>query len=262
MTKVGVYAPTYNVAKYVGAMIDSINKQTFVDWKLAIIDDGSTDGSYEVALKAADDDSRIIVERRESHDGRIGRIKNETIKLLGDVDYLVSVDSDDLIPKDTLKIFSEFLDNNPDVGALCGNFICFNDEGKRWVFPHVANSGGFDSDILLRYMCYFPLRFYRKKFYDKIGGYDNELTSAIDYDMALKLDEVTTIKRIKEPISYYYRQHDIQVSTRARPEQDSNARKALEAAIERRGLNCKVIGDRPPFRLEEIRESAHFIWGK
>lgn len=259
MTKIGIYAPTYNTAEHVGEMIESIKAQTFQDWKLAIIDDGSSDNSYEAALKAADGDERIIVRKKDKHDGRIGRIKNETISLLGEVKYLASVDSDDIIPPKTLEIFAKFLDDNPDIGAACGNFICFDKDGNKWTFPHVANSGEFNKDILLKYMCYFPLRFYRKTYYDQIGGYDNELTSAIDYDLALKLSEVCKIKRIKDPISYYYRQHSIQVSTRARPEQDQNAKTALERALKRRGLNMKVVNNSPPFQLQE---EEHFIWGQ
>jgi glycosyltransferase involved in cell wall biosynthesis len=145
MAKVGVYAPTYNVAPYIDEMIKSIQSQTFQDWVLGIIDDGSTDGSYEAAVEAKGDDDRIIVKRKDDHDGRMSRIKNETIALLGDVDYLASVDSDDIIPPNTIQVFSDFLDKNPDVGAACGNFVCFNAEGKQWTFPHVANSGEFDS---------------------------------------------------------------------------------------------------------------------
>jgi glycosyltransferase involved in cell wall biosynthesis len=266
MSKIGVYAPTYNVGKYIKEMIESIKKQSFQDWEIAIIDDGSSDNSYQEALSAANNDPRITIVRRDNHDGRIGYIKNETIKLFkGNPTYQVSVDSDDKIPDNTLEIFNNFMDNNPDVGAACGNFICFNDQGDTWTFPHVANSGEFNSNTLLEYMCYFPLRFYRREVYLKVGGYDNNLTSAIDYDLALKFDEVTKIKRIKEPINYLYRQHGIQVSTRARPEQDLNAKKALEAALKRRGMEFKVLNDKPPFMLASTNNSEvkrHFIWGK
>lgn len=260
MSKVGIYAPTWKTALYVGEMIKSIQAQTYQDWVLGIIDDASDDNSYEAALKAAGGDPRILISKRDTHNGRIGHIKNETIKLLGDVDYLASVDSDDLISPEAIEIFANFLDNNPDVGAACGNFICFNNEGKQWAFPHVVNSGDFDSNVLLRYMNYFPMRFCRKEHFDAVGGYDNELTSSIDYDLALKLDEVCTIRRIKEPVTYFYRQHNVQVSTRARPEQDQNAKNALERAVKRRGLNVEVIGDKPPFQLKTTQ--SHFIWGK
>lgn len=262
MSRVGIYSPTYNVDKYVEEMIQSIRDQSFIDWEIAIIDDGSSDNSFEVATEIAAKDSRITVVKQDTHDGRIGKVKNETIRLFkGEPEFYCSVDSDDIIPPETLKTFVDFMDANQDIGAACGNFICFNDKGDKWAFPHVANTGEFNSDTLLQYMCFFPLRFCRKKFFDMVGGYNNELTSAVDYDLALKLDEVCTIKRIKNPISYWYRQHDIQVSTRSRPEQDTNAVSALNAAIKRRNLDCNVIGDKMPFRLQK-KSQGHFIWGK
>lgn len=258
MTKIGIYAPTYNTAPYVEEMIRSVQSQQFQDWTLAIIDDASTDNSYETALKAAEGDKRIIVKKREIHDGRIGYIKNETIKLFENVEYLVSIDSDDLIPN-ILHIFSNFLDSNKDIGALAGNFICFKDN-KRWAYPHVANSGDFNPNTSLKYSNWFPLRFYRRNCYEKVKGYDNNLTSAIDYDLLLKLQEITKFHRIKEPISYYYRQHDIQVSYRKRQEQDLNAKTALERALKRRDIKGKVINSSPPFIIEQ-EQQEHFIWG-
>lgn len=261
MSKVGIYAPSYNVKKYIGEMIESIKNQTFEDWELAILDDSSIDASYEEALKYRE--SRIIVEKNNKHSGKIGYIKNKTTKLFkGKPDYYASVDADDLIPPETLEIFVNFMDNHPNVGAACGNFICFDDTGNRWSFPHVANSGDFDPDILLKYMNFFPLRFVRREIFEQVGGYDETLTSAIDYDLALRLVDKTTIRRITEPVSYLYRQHDIQVSTRARPEQDLNAKMALEAALKRRQMDYRIVNNKPPFVIEPNNSRKHFIWGK
>jgi hypothetical protein len=156
------------------------------------------------------------------------------------------------------------MDKHPEIGACCGNFVCFDNEGKTWAFPHVSNSGDYDSNILLQYMSLYPMRFYRKSVVGSVGGYSNELTSAVDYDLALKLDEVTKIHRIKEPITYYYRQHSEQVSTKERPEQNANAKKALEDALKRRNINGIVKNGQPPFIIEKIEsvEEKHFIWGK
>jgi len=259
MSKVGIYSPSYNVDKYLPDLIRSLQEQTFKDWKVAILDDGSTDKSYEVVKSLSKTDDRIIVEKRPNHNGRIGFIKNETIKLLGDVEYLCSVDADDMITPRALETFVNFLDKNKNYGAACGSFECFNDEGKKWQFSHVANSNEFSSEVLLKYMCFFPMRFYRKECYDEIGGYDNNLTSAIDYDFALKLDEKFLIKRIKSPISYLYRQHSIQISQRERPEQNNNAKLALQNALKRRGLKGKVLNDTPPFQIK-YEQNKHFIW--
>lgn len=245
---VGIYMPCYNVEKYIGKAIKSIKDQTFKNWELIIIDDCSLDNTLKKAQEYTTHNIRIFM--KNQHCGRIGQIKNEAISKL-DHKYICHVGSDDLIPPGCLKLFVDFMESNPNIGACCGNFVCFSDDGKYWTLPHVENSGQYNSSTLLKYMCVFPMRFYRKSIIESVGGYSNELTSAVDYDLALKIDEITQIYRIKNPITYYYRQHAEQVSTKNRSEQDLNAKSALEAALIRRNIKGKVINNAPPFIIEE-----------
>lgn len=262
MAKVGIYMPAWKVEKHIAESIRSIQTQTMEDWELIVIDDHSPDNTFKAATDAATGDDRITVLRRAEHAGRIGQVKNEGIGKLGPCEYICHVGSDDTIPPQCLELFVKLLDAQPDVGAACGSFLAFDDSGRQWSFPHVVNDKGFSGERLLRYMCLYPMRFYRRRVVEQVGGYSNELTSAVDYDLALKLDEVTRIARIEEPVTYHYRQHGEQVSTRSRAEQNRNAKKALEDALGRRGLADKweVANDAPPFRLQEKTEE-HFIWG-
>jgi len=222
VSKVGIYSAMYNSEKYIAEMIRSVQKQTFSNWELSIVDDGSSDNSIQAAIKASNDDPRIKINSIE-HCGIVGKVKNRAISFLKNPDYCCGVDSDDFIDERTLEIFSNYLDNNSKIGALCGNFICFNEE-KQWQLGHVSNSEEFDSNTLLKYMNYFPLRFYRKVVFDLTGGYSEELTNADDYDLALKIDEITEIRRIKEPITYFYRQHETQISSVAKQKENENAK--------------------------------------
>lgn len=261
MSKVAVYMPAYNVGRYIRESIQSIINQSFADWQLLVHDDCSADDTFEGALTFAD--TRVSACRRQEHCGLIGKMKNETIAMLGDSEYICHVGSDDLIPPNCFQLFVEYMDQHPEVGACCGNFVCFNDAGKQWMLPHAANSGDYDPAVLLRYMCLFPHRFYRRKVVEAAGGYSNELSSAVDYDLALRLDEITKIHRIKDPVTYYYRQHSEQVSTKSRKQQDLNAKKALQAALRRRGISGTVSNDVPPFVIAQAQPvGAHFIWGK
>ena len=258
---IGIYMPAHNVEKYILESLNSIKSQTYNDWELVIIDDASTDNTYDVIKNILNTtvhkDDRIKLFKREEHCGRIGQVKNECIsKFEKSHDYICHVGSDDIISNNCFEIFITYMDANNNIGACCGSFVCFDDSGKQWSFPHVTNSNNFDRRILLQYMCLFPMRFYRKSIVDSVGGYSNELTSAVDYDLALRLDEVTTMHRIKNPITYYYRQHGDQVSTKSRQEQDLNAKKALQNALIRRGINGFVENDKPPFRIRLIN-----FWG-
>jgi glycosyltransferase involved in cell wall biosynthesis len=247
---IGIHVVSYNTSKYILEAINSILSQTYSDFELVILDDSSTDNTYDIIQEVKDD--RMSFYQNKIHSGKIGALHNECMcKFKNQHEYVCYVDSDDLIPNYCLKTFVDFMDKNKDVGVACGSFLCFDDSGKQWSLPHVANSNGFDRRILLQYMCLFPMRFYRKSCVDQVGGYSNELTSAIDYDLALKLDEITKICRIKEPVTYFYRQHATQVSKR-RQEQDLNAKKALQAALTRRGIIGIVENDKPPFKIKLI----------
>lgn len=249
MSSVGIYMPANNVEKYIMESIESILQQTHADWELIILDDCSTDKTFDVASSVKDD--RIKIFKRDEKCGKIGKLKNEVIsKFTKKHDFLCHVGSDDLIPKYSLKTFVNYLERHDEVGACCGNFLCFTDDGKKWELDHVKNTGKFDPETLLKYMCMFPLRFYRSEVIEAIGGYSNELSSAVDYDLALKISEKFIIHRIKDPITYFYRQHNNQVSTKARPEQNLNAKNALEDALKRRNINKKVLNGHPPFLIK------------
>jgi hypothetical protein len=128
------------------------------------------------------------------------------------------------------------------------------------MMPHVVRDKGFSSERLLRYMCLYPHRFYRRDAVQAVGGYSDELSSAVDYDLALKLDEKFEIGRIEGKITYNYRQHPTQVSRKDRPEQDLNAKRALQAALDRRGTGQTVMNNAPPFIIDTASPD-HFIWG-
>ena len=268
---VGIYMPAWNVAKYIGETIKSIYAQDLDDWEMVIIDDASTDGTFEAAgealEKCEDGRGRTFVARNGDRTGLIGRLKNEAISLLDECGfgpkYICHVGADDTIPPDCLSSFVRFMEANPSLGAACGTFEAFDDTGRRWMFPHVTRDKGFSSERLLRYMCMYPHRFYRRDAVRAVGGYSDELSSAVDYDLALKLDEKFEIGRLEGKITYHYRQHPTQVSRKDRVEQNLNAKRALQAAMDRRhgkGI-MTVANDAPPFVIDESAPE-HFIWGK
>lgn len=249
--------PAWNVSKYIEESINSIISQTFKDWILVVIDDGSTDNTFEVLKNILDE--RCMFFKNDSHEKLIGKLKNKAISLLPETEFICHVGSDDIISNDCFSSYVEFMDKNQNISAACGNFECFDNLGRNWKLPHVFSDKIFNREKLLKYMNFYPTRFYRRSAVLEVGGYSNTLSSAVDYDLALKLDEKFTLGRL-DKITYFYRQHSNQVSTFARKEQDSNAKKALQDALNRRGLNQDVINDTPPFFIKE--RSEHFIFTK
>lgn len=103
---ISIITPTYNSEKFIGETIDSIQNQTYRNWELILIDDGSTDRTVEIIKKFQEDDSRIRLICSEKNSGP-AVARNKGIENAGGK-YLTFIDSDDLW-------FSDFLQNSLDV---------------------------------------------------------------------------------------------------------------------------------------------------
>lgn len=93
---VSIITPTFNHEKYIGECIESVKNQTFSDWELIIINDGSTDNTLEIAQKTAEDDQRIqvinqenkgIFKLAETYNKALGLSNGEFIAILEGDDY-------------------------------------------------------------------------------------------------------------------------------------------------------------------------------
>ena len=109
-----VLMPVYNVEKYISECIDSILNQSFDDWELIIVDDGSPDTSGQIADEYASKDSRIKVIHKAN--GGLISARREGIKH-AQGEYCLFCDSDDMVAKSWMsaidRTISEF--NNPDM---------------------------------------------------------------------------------------------------------------------------------------------------
>lgn len=115
---VSVLMPVYNRESQVGDAIRSIQNQTFRDWELIILDDGSTDRTLQVCRSYEAEDSRIRVFANETNLG-VGISRN---RLLGYASgkYIAIQDSDDISLPERLEREVQWLDSNPEVGLVTG----------------------------------------------------------------------------------------------------------------------------------------------
>lgn len=100
MRSISVVVPVYNVEKYLEVCIRSILEQTFTDFELILIDDGATDASGIICDNFAAEDNRVIVIHKEN--GGLSDARNTGIRQASGK-YLLFVDSDDYIEKNTLQ---------------------------------------------------------------------------------------------------------------------------------------------------------------
>ena len=103
-TSISVIIPVYNAEKYVSKCIASVQAQTFSDWQMILVDDGSKDRSLEICQKYAGADNRIHVIHQENAGPGIAR--NVGLEYANGK-YVVFIDSDDYIEKDYFKLLSQ-----------------------------------------------------------------------------------------------------------------------------------------------------------
>ena len=105
--KFSIIVPVYNTEKYVKRCLDSIKSQTFKDYEVIIVNDGSTDNSSDIISKYS---YKVINQENQG----LSMARNNGVKDASG-EYLIFLDSDDYIEKDLLKEINNSLSNNPDL---------------------------------------------------------------------------------------------------------------------------------------------------
>lgn len=134
-SKVSVVIVVYNGEKHIERSVRSILGQTFTDFELVIVNDGSTDRTVDIVNSMAREDQRINLISNAKNEGLIVTRNKGLENASGE--YIAILDSDDLSYKDRLQVQVEFMDKYPEVG-LCGSrFIKKYTDGSEglWDFP-------------------------------------------------------------------------------------------------------------------------------
>lgn len=126
MCKVSIIMPLYNAEKYVEKAIRSILNQSFNDFELIVINDGSIDNSCNIVSTFNDD--RLKFFNNDRNRG-IAYTRNRAIELASG-EYIAIMDDDDIAPLNRLACEVKYLDEHPDIIAVCGN-ACRIDENDN-----------------------------------------------------------------------------------------------------------------------------------
>ena len=112
MPRLSIIVPIYNVEKYLPRCIESILNQTFKDFELILVNDGSTDSSYEILKEYENkyDNFRVINQKN----GGLSAAKNAGIKIAKG-EYIAFLDSDDYLDKNFLETLYNMAVNNKEV---------------------------------------------------------------------------------------------------------------------------------------------------
>lgn len=126
--KVSVVIPVYNRERYIGQAIDSILGQSFRDFELIVVDDGSSDGTPAVVERCGDPRIRLV--RHETNQG-IPQTRNRGLREARG-EYVAWLDSDDVALPQRLRVQVDVLDRSPGI-ALLGSWAGTVNDAARWL---------------------------------------------------------------------------------------------------------------------------------
>ena len=248
---VSIYMPAFNSEGTIVPAVQSALNQTVGDLEICIVDDGSTDGTYGLLLETFGDDPRVRIKRQEN--GGIGSASNAAIRMCRGV-YIGQLDSDDLLQPFAVEILLNRIQRETRLGVIYGSYQRMDEMGRiisdGYVWPD-----GFSREKLLNSMMIHHFRLFRARDWWRTSGFAEDLTNAVDYDMFLKLSEVTEFEHLHK-WSYLYRMHNKSTSIKESWVQDRNNRIVIERALKRRNLNTdwKIVQTDPdnPRRISFI----------
>lgn len=204
---VSVVIPTYNRADLVREAIQSVLDQTYQNFEIIVVDDGSTDGTEQVLAPYKD---KIIYIYQENQGGAAAR--NTGINRAKGK-YIAFLDSDDLWFPQKLEKQVEILDKNQDISVVYSNIIKIDENNKiigRGSKGNRFPSGYIFHEVLLRKTAcaFLQTMLVRKKCFEQIGYLDEELKKSHDRDMIIRLAKSYKMHGIKEPLTKF-RLHDL-----------------------------------------------------
>jgi glycosyltransferase involved in cell wall biosynthesis len=206
-----VIIPTYNRLKLLKESLQSIYTQTFTDYEIIVIDDGSTDGTLEYLQTLA---PRIQIYRQENKGPGAARNLG-AIHAQGD--YLAFLDSDDLWFPWTLSSFHSVIKKYRYPSIVSGNLILFNKKADLTNISHQPLKEAYYKNV---YSAYKDVIFIgagmcavKKTVYDEILGFNENLRCCEDHDFILRIGLHSDFVQIQSPLTLACRKHSSNTSS-------------------------------------------------
>lgn len=200
MPKVSVIIPCFNLGKYIQEAIDSIFAQTFQDFEIIVVNDGSTDAETNLILDSLNE-SRIEVITTDNQ-GLSNARNNGIARAAGD--YILPLDADDKVASTYLGRAVKILDQNENIGIVYCQAEFFGEENFKWDLPEYELSRILIDNLI------FACAFFRREDWKLIGGYKPTMIYGWeDYDFWLSIIELKReVYRIPEYLFYYRKRID------------------------------------------------------
>jgi hypothetical protein len=260
--RVSVVMPVFNGGCYLAAAVESILRQSFNDFELIVIDDGSTDQSASLLSGFARSDGRIRV-IGQANAGIVATLNRALDLARGE--YVARMDADDVALPSRFDLQVAFLDAHPDVAVVGSAITLIDEEGNAIRDVDYPLAPTEVSEFLLHVGCALahPAVMMRRADIVAAGGYRAAYRHAEDYDLWLRISETRALANLPDRL-LLYRQHPLKSSARFVAEQILTTKVAQLAAQARRagkgdptqGLTRIVLSDLDRFALAPYEKAA------
>jgi glycosyltransferase involved in cell wall biosynthesis len=234
--RVSIVLPVYNAQRYLDQTMCSLVEQTFADFEIIVINDGSTDDSLEILRTHGRRDKRISIITRPNT-GLVGALQDGL--RAAQTDLIARMDADDIALPQRLEKQVAYMDAHPEC-VLLGTFV-------RAIDPHGMSIWD-ETQIPLEHaeidaalmqgrggVVRHPTAMLRRDAIQKVGSYRDEFNCAEDLDLFLRLAEVGRVANLPE-ILLLYRQHYGSINRTRYALQNERATRAVYEAAQRRGI--------------------------
>lgn len=230
--RVSVQMPAYNSARYVGTAIESVLGQTFRDFELLVIDDGSTDDTASIVRSYAD--PRIRLTRNERNLG-LGEVRSQAVGLARG-EYIAFLDSDDVAARQRLDLQVTFLDRHPACGLVGGWARRLDAEGREVGIIRRPTSGKRIRARLLFNYCFKNTTVMARRRLVEEYGFRSEFLVSQDVDLWVRIALDHDAENLPVVLSDY-RDHAGGISKRHRRLTRDMRLKIISEQLQRLGID-------------------------
>ena len=200
---ISIVIPTYNRAHLVPRALSSVLAQSFVDWELILVDDGSEDNTEEVVQEFLGD-SRIKYLRKEnsgSADSRNVGVNHST------GEFLAFLDSDDVWEPNKLEVNVRYINSNPEGICFYSGFRTIDSKSGKQIRKSVPPEGERDLREQLKTsnpIHAFSTAVFPKEVFLQAGGFDIEFKARQDVDLFYRISKISSFVAIPEVLATVY----------------------------------------------------------
>jgi glycosyltransferase involved in cell wall biosynthesis len=191
---VSVIIPTYNRVELLKKTVESVRRQTYVDYEIIVVNDGSTDGTAEWLQQQID-----IIGVSQINAG-IAASRNKGVSV-GRGHWMAFLDHDDLWAEDKLQIQTDFIRSNPEVAMVAAKHVRIGSrlgkpESIRWI------KGDLFSKVYSESFIHTSSVMIRRDALEKIGGFPTKYKFADEFDVWLKISRNFPIAFVNKPLVF------------------------------------------------------------